>query len=84
MLLLTSYRSVDWHSLTFQGERHELELRAVGPEAKTLAERIIHKLDEAEFSIAGQIVADIRLAAPAEQNQDGSVAIRIEALTVAE
>ena len=83
-ILLTRYRSTDWNSLTFLGERHEMVLQAVGPDAGLLADRIVDKLAEADFSIAGQIVADIGLAAPLEYGQDGSVGIRIEALTVAE
>jgi len=81
---LARYRSTDWHSLTFLGERHEVELEAIGPDAKLLADRMTARLSEAEFSIAGQIVADIGLAAPIRLNPDGSVGICIEALTVAE
>jgi hypothetical protein len=32
-ILLTHYRSVDWQSLTFIGERHEFGFRLVGPDA---------------------------------------------------
>lgn len=29
--LLTEYRSVDWQSLTFVGERHQFRFRLAGP-----------------------------------------------------
>ena len=83
-VLLTNFRSVDWQSLTFIGERHEMELRVPPPDAAFLAGRLTEGLDEAEFSIPGQIVADIGLARSAAANQDGSVTLLIEALTVAE
>jgi hypothetical protein len=41
-------------------------------------------IGDAEFSIPGHIVADITLAGEPEENKDGSIAITIEALTVAE
>ena len=40
-------------------------------------------LEDAEFSIPGVIVADIALAGPPVLAADGSITIRIEALTVA-
>lgn len=83
-ILLSAYRSIDWHSLTFNGERHEMELRIPGPDAEAIATRLAHGLEDAEFSIAGQIVADIGLQQPPSSNEDGSVALFIEALTIAE
>jgi hypothetical protein len=41
-------------------------------------------LDDAEFSIPGQIVADIAVAGAAERGSDGSTSVTIEALTVGE
>ena len=83
-ILLTEFRSTDWQSLTFIGERHEMELRVPAPDADLLAERLTNGLAEAEFSVPGQIVADIGLQRPPEQNRDGSVTLHIEALTIAE
>jgi len=83
-ILLTEFRSIDWQSLTFLGERHEMELRVPGPGAPALAERLTEGLAEAEFAIPGQIVADIGLERPPMTNPDGSVTLHIEALTVAE
>ncbi len=81
-ILLTDFRSTDWQSLTFIGERHEMELRVPGPGADRLAERLIDGLKDAEFSIPGQIVADIGLERPSQTNADGSLSLFIEALTI--
>jgi hypothetical protein len=83
-ILLTEFRSVDWQSLTFVGERHEMELRIPGPDADQPCQRITAGLKEAEFAIPGQIVADIALQRPAGSNPDGSISLLIEALTIAE
>ena len=83
-ILLTEFRSIDWQSLTFIGERHEMELRVPAPDAHLLAARITEGLADAEFAIPGQIVADIGLERPPSHNRDGSVTLHIEALTIAE
>ena len=83
-ILLADFQSTDWQSLTFVGERHELELRLPGPNAAQLAERLTEGLSEADFSIPGQILADIAQSAGSQLNSDGSVSIRLEALTIAE
>ena len=83
-ILLADFRSVDWQSLTFIGERHEMELRVPGPGSDALAARLTDGLADAEFSIPGQIVADIGLRQPPSRHRDGSVTLHIEALTVAE
>ena len=82
-VLLSHYRSVDWCSLTFTGERHELGLRVIGPDAATLVERLVDGLADFEFDIAGQIVADIAVQEEPVDNDDGSISLAIEALTVA-
>lgn len=83
-ILLTEFRSVDWQSLTFVGERHQMELRIPPPDANLLADRICDRLADVEFVIPGQIVADIGLERPPSRNRDGSVTLHIEALTIAE
>jgi hypothetical protein len=82
-ILLTEVRSTDWRSLTFDGERHRIGLRVVGPHSDAMAARMIDRIEDVEFVIPGAIVADIHVAqAPARQS-DGSTALVIEALTVA-
>lgn len=83
-ILLTEFRSVDWQSLTFVGERHHMRLRVPGPGADLLVTRLVDNLEEAIFSIPGQIVADIGLEQPPIANPDGSITLLIEALTIAE
>lgn len=83
-ILLSEFRSTDWQSLTFMGERHEMELRVPGPNAAALVDRLTAGLAEAEFAIPGQIVADIGLERPPSRNPDGSFSLFIEALTISE
>ena len=83
-ILLSDFRSIDWNSLTFAGERHEITLRIPGPNASTVVALLIEGLEDADFTIPGQIVADITLAKPPVDQRDGSILIEIEALTVAE
>ena len=83
-ILLSNYRSVDWQSLTFIGERHEIELRIPGPDAEEIASRLTDGLAEAEFVVPGQVVADIGLQSRPTRNPDGSITLDLEALTVSE
>ena len=83
-ILLTEVQSVDWQSLTLTGERHQIELRLSGPDPNELAQSLTDGLEEAEFSIPGQIVADVSGTIAPGCNADGSVMLTIEALTIAE
>ena len=82
-VLLTDYRSTEWHSLTFAGERHEIGLRIPAP-ADAVAARLLDGLAEAEFAVTGHFVADIGLAGEPCGHADGAVTLFIEALTIAE
>ena len=81
-ILLTEHRSVEWQSLTFLGERHQLVLRIAAPDAADIAGRITTGLDDAEFAICGHVVADIACEGEPHVETDGSVTLRIEALTI--
>ena len=83
-ILLTDFRSTDWRSLTFAGERHRVDLRIPGPGAGAIARMLTDRLGEAEFSIPGQIVADIAVEGAMIEHPDGAVSLRVEALTVEE
>ncbi len=83
-ILLTEIRSTPWHSLTFAGERHRVDLRVPGPGAAALARLLTHELGEAEFTIPGQIVADIAVRGAMFEHPDGAVSLSVEALTVEE
>jgi hypothetical protein len=81
-ILLMDVQSTDWHSLTFAGERHLLELRVQGPDSAQAAERMIAGLEDADFSIPGVLVADISVASAPKRAFDGAMELTIEALTV--
>jgi len=83
-ILLSEFQSVEWQSLTFIGERHRLRLRIPGPDAAEVAARLIEGLEDAEFDIPGQIVADIAVTGAPEREDDCSYSVGIEALTIAE
>lgn len=83
-ILLTDYRSTDWQSLTFVGERHELRFRVAGPDAQVIYERMTDKLDDTEFTIPRQIVADVVVYGQPSREPDGSIGFTIEALTIQE
>lgn len=83
-ILLTDFRSTDWQSLTFVGERHEFSLRLPGVDAERIVERLTDRLDEFEWQVPGQIVADIGLIGEPVERSDGSIILTIEALTIAE
>jgi hypothetical protein len=83
-ILLTEFRSTDWQSLTFVGERHEIRFRIPGPDSKVTAARLLDGLEDAELEVWGHFVADISLADGPFNREDGSVELGIEALTVAD
>jgi hypothetical protein len=49
-----------------------------------IADRLTNGLEDAEFTIPGQIVADIQQSGASRAMADGSVELSIEALTVQE
>ena len=83
-ILLIELQSVDWQSLTLAGERHRIQLRVAPPDSAAIADRLTIGLEDAEFAIAGQIVADIALVGAPQLEDDGSTTVKIEALTVVE
>jgi hypothetical protein len=83
-ILLTEFRSTDWRSLTFTGERHRIDLRIPGPGAADIADLMTRGLADAEFAIPNQIVADIAVAGAMVEHPDGAISLTIEALTVEE
>ena len=81
-ILLTEYRSTDWQSLTFVGERHEMRFRINGPDADEIFSRITGDLTDVEFVLPKQIVADVAVFGPPTRERDGSISFGIEALTI--
>lgn len=83
-IYLIYFHSVDWQSLTFVGERHEVALRLPARDAESIVARLAETLEEVEWHIPGQIVADIALDGPPVEEEDGGIVLKIEALTIAE
>jgi hypothetical protein len=83
-ILLTDYRSSDWQSLTFVGERHEMRFRIPGPDAQKAYEALTGNLTDDEFAIPRQILADIAVFGAPTTGPDGSISFALEALTIAD
>lgn len=83
-ILLTEYRSTDWQSLTFIGERHEMHFRIPGPKADEIFAGMTDDLTDSELSVPRQIVADVVVYGQPTRERDGSITFSIEALTIEE
>ena len=81
---LSGISTIDWRSLTLEGERHQIVLRLTGDDANERCDRLTAGLEDAEFAIPGQIVADITVAGAPVRAVDGSYTLTIEALTITE
>lgn len=83
-ILLTDYRSTDWQSLTFVGERHQMRFRIPAPDAQAIFSRMAGDLVDADFALPKQIVADVVVYEQPRYGCDGSISFGIEALTIEE
>ena len=81
-IFITSFRSVDWQSLTFTGERHEIGLRLSGPDAAG-ALASLGAGWPGPNGLAGHVVADILIVASRPLG-DGSIEVDVEALTLSD
>ena len=75
--------SVDWQSLTFVGERHEISVRIAGPGSTAALAGFKHGLAEVEWRLAGHVVADLVIVGE-QAASDGSIVVEVEALTLAD
>ena len=82
-MFLSKFRSIDWQSLTFTGERHEIGLRLRGPDAGDALARLRDGLADAEWALHGHVVADILIVATTTAS-DGSIDVDLEALTLSD
>ena len=80
-VLIGRFHSVDWQSLTFTGERHELSLRLTGPDPASALAVLRCGLAEVEWSLVGHVVADIVIVGD-RVDDDGAILVEIEALTL--
>ncbi len=84
-ILLSDWTTIDWHSLTFSGEKHHAGLVFSGPDASARVDRWAAGLAEAELDLGtSAFLAEIALAAPPRTRADGSVLVEVEALTIAD
>ena len=69
---IISSSSRNWSSATFTGARHGVSLQLAGADARDRAHRLAEMLPEAEFPLAGHIVADISVEGQAyRRGKDG-------------
>jgi hypothetical protein len=84
-IVLSEWITVDWHSLTYSGERHRAGLLFNGADAPAWAACWCDGLGEAEFDLGpAAFVASVALAGPPRTREDGSVLVEVEALTIAD
>jgi hypothetical protein len=82
-VLVSAFRSVDWQSLTFTGERHEISLRIPGPDSARAVALLRDGLADAEWPLRGHVVADIVIVAERDAG-DGAILVDMEALTLSD
>ena len=80
-IVVGRFHSIDWQSLTFTGERHEITLRIAGPDAARAHALLRDGLAEAEWALGRHVVAEILIVGE-EVEPDGSIRVEIEALTL--
>lgn len=91
IVVIEEIRTTDWASVTFVGQRHELDLRIVG-EADAVAAamvRLAEDLAEHDIPIAGHFIAEIHVipamavaASPLQPNGHVSLPLCIAALVL--
>lgn len=62
---IMSSTSCRWSSATFTGARHGVTLQLLGTDARDRAHRLAETLPDAEFLLAGHVVADISVESQA-------------------
>jgi len=69
-----------WRSLLFDGARHDIRLRLAGPAVMTAMDALRAALDDPDFTIAGHIVAEMRVGAVERDGEDAI--LTLDALTI--
>ena len=75
-IIVESFDSIDWASLTFAGQRHRIVLRCTAEAARRAA-----VLDAADLAIAGSIVAEFCVIT-SQHTAGVTVGLTIEVLTI--
>ena len=81
-ILLTHWISTDWQSLTFSGERHQAGFRVRGAGAAEAVGQWLDGIEEADLPLGRYFVAEIGLSREPVAQDDGSVLVELEALTL--
>nr|WP_314444658.1 hypothetical protein [uncultured Sphingomonas sp.] len=81
-ICLSQWSTVDWQSLTLEGERHEASFVISGDKAEAFAALWLAGLSDAEFDLPRGFVADIEVTGRPTVREDGAVLVEIGALTL--
>lgn len=81
-VFLSHWSTVDWQSLTLEGERHEMSFVISGDKAMAFAHLWLAGLSDAEFDLPRGFVADIATCGPPRLRDDGAVEVELNALTL--
>lgn len=88
-LVVESFESSPWASLTFSGMRHQMEFRIEGVESSVARVRtmLCERLDEPDLALPGHFIADTELSdVGCHFREDGtmSLCLRLQTLTIEE
>ena len=81
-VFLIDWTTVEWNSLTLDGERHTATFAIAGPEPLRFASLWLAGLSEAEFEMPRGFVAAIEVIGRPTLRDDGKVEMEIAALTL--
>ena len=77
---VVEHRARSWASITFSGTRHKLVIDFEGATAVEAGEELIARLEDHEFSIPGQLVADAAIKAVERVASTTSLIVHAELL----
>jgi len=81
---VVEHKARSWASITFSGTRHQLVIDFEGTEAVEAGEELVARLEDHEFSIPGQLVADAAIRAVEHVPSTGSLIVHAELLLLEE
>ena len=81
-IFLSQWTTVEWNSLTLDGERHNATFTVGGPDPGRFAALWLAGLSDAEFAMPRGFVADIEVVGCPTLRDDGKVEVQIAALTL--
>jgi hypothetical protein len=81
-ICLGHWSTVDWQSLTLEGERHEASFVISGDKPMAFAHLWLAGLGDAEFDLPRGFVADIEVMSGPRLREDGAVEVELGALTL--